>query len=323
MIKLHIDTDIGGDIDDLCALAMVLNLADVELIGVTTVAEHQGKRAGYAKYALALAGREDVLVAAGADASAVYYRWWPGLPEEAAYWPEPIESARTSVEEALSLLEHNIGEGAVVAAIGPFTNLSLLEKRLPGILQNSRLFLMGGYVSAPREGFPQWGNDMDYNVQVDVESAHYVIERSKPTLVTLAATVETSLRRAYLKALKQSGPLGQLLATQAEAFARDEQMETRYGQTCAGLPSDIINFLHDPLACAVAAGWNDGVHVSDIPIETVVEDGWIHQRIRAGATPTRVVTRVDGDMFGEFWLKTTAATNSSSEKHGLSELEIQ
>lgn len=29
--KIHIDTDIGGDIDDLCALAMVLAWPDVEI----------------------------------------------------------------------------------------------------------------------------------------------------------------------------------------------------------------------------------------------------------------------------------------------------
>ncbi|MGH3086442.1 MAG: hypothetical protein ACRDSJ_03880 [Rubrobacteraceae bacterium] len=52
-----LDTDLGGDIDDLCALAMALNWPDAELLALTTVAEHQGKRAGYMKYALELAGR--------------------------------------------------------------------------------------------------------------------------------------------------------------------------------------------------------------------------------------------------------------------------
>ena len=46
MTKLHLDTDIGGDMDDLCALALLLKLPDVELTGVTTVAEEQGRRAG-------------------------------------------------------------------------------------------------------------------------------------------------------------------------------------------------------------------------------------------------------------------------------------
>ena len=57
MLKLHVDTDIGGDIDDLCALALVLSWPGAELIAITTVAEHQGKRAGYARCVLGLADR--------------------------------------------------------------------------------------------------------------------------------------------------------------------------------------------------------------------------------------------------------------------------
>jgi inosine-uridine nucleoside N-ribohydrolase len=65
-MRLHIDTDIGGNIDDLCALALALKWPGAELVGVTTVAEHAGRRAGYVRYALELAGRAGVAVAAGA-----------------------------------------------------------------------------------------------------------------------------------------------------------------------------------------------------------------------------------------------------------------
>src|SRR5262249_10405384 len=124
MLKLHLDTDLGGDIDDLCALAMVLNWPDVDLLAVTTVADHRGKRAGYARYALGLAAREDIAVAAGADVSLHCYRSWPGLPDENVYWPEPIPSAPTALEHALALLERSIAHGAIIAAIGPYTNLA-------------------------------------------------------------------------------------------------------------------------------------------------------------------------------------------------------
>jgi len=89
MLKLHLDTDLGGDIDDLCALAMVLNWPDVELLAVTTNSDDRGRRAGYTRYALGLAGRADVAVAAGADAALGCYRVWPGLPDESVYWPAP------------------------------------------------------------------------------------------------------------------------------------------------------------------------------------------------------------------------------------------
>lgn len=304
MLKLHLDTDIGGDIDDLCALAMVLNWPDVELLAVTTVAEHQGKRAGYARYALRLAGREDVAVAAGADVSLGCYRPWPGLPHEHVYWPEPIPPAPTSLDQALSLLECSIEQGAIIAAIGPYTNLALLEKRSPGALRRARLYLMGGYVFSPREGFPAWGNDVDYNVQADVESSLYVIQRSSPTFVPLAVTVETALRRAYLPTLGRAGPLAQLIARQAEAFARDEGYEAQFGQTCQGLPEDIINFQHDSLACAIALGWNEGVEISEIPLKSEIRDGWLYQEIDGGGTSTSVVTRVNGNRFNELWLRT-------------------
>jgi purine nucleosidase len=304
VLKLHIDTDLGGDIDDLCALAMVLNWPDAELVAVTTVAEHQGQRAGYARYVLGLAGREDIPVAAGADVSLDCYRSWQGLLDEDVYWPEPIPPAPTSLDQALTLLERSIEQGAIIVAIGPYTNLALLEKRSPGILSRARLYLMGGYVFPPREGFPPWGNDIDFNVQIDVQSAHDVIKHSSPTFVPLAVTVETWLRRAYLARLRQSGPLAQLIARQAEAFARDENYEAQYGQTCKGLPQDILNFQHDPLTCAIALGWDEGVEISEVLLKSEIEDGWLCQRVDDSGKPTRIVTRVNGGKFSEFWFNT-------------------
>ena len=49
----------------LCALAMALNCPEAELLAVTTVSDAGGKRAGYARFVLQLAGRTGVPVAAG------------------------------------------------------------------------------------------------------------------------------------------------------------------------------------------------------------------------------------------------------------------
>ncbi len=151
---------------------------------------------------------------------------------------------------------------------------------------------------------------MDWNIQVDVKSAKHVLENSNPTLIPLTVSVETALRRAYLEDLRKSGPLGQLIAKQAEAFAVDEEMERKYGETCAGLPDDLINFLHDPLACAIALGWNEGAEINALPLKFEVRDGWLHEKIEATGKPTKVVTKIDGDKFNEFWIKTIANPNS-------------
>lgn len=303
MPLVHLDTDFGGDMDDLCALAMLLRWPGVELSGVTTVADVRGKRAGYARYVLELEGRGAVPLAAGVDAASPLYREYPGLPDEASYWPEPVDAAFSEPQAALELLKDSIARGVAVIGIGPYTNLALLEQASPGILAGASLFLMGGYVSAPRTGYPQWGREMDYNIQADVTSALYVLERADPLLIPLSVTVETALRRAYLPGLRSAGALGALIARQAEAFALEYQNETRLAPACPALPADIINFQHDPLACAIALGWREGVEIETIPLRLEVADSWLAMVPDPAGKPFRVVTRVDGTRFSEFWLE--------------------
>ncbi len=143
MQKIHLDTDLGGDIDDISALAMALRWPDVEITGITTVG---GRRAGYVRYALGLEGRSSVPVAAGADVSQGFYRYRLGFPLEERYWPEQVAPSPNVTEEALDLLRNSIRQGAAIVAIGPNTNLYLLEMQSPGTLMQANLFLMGGYI---------------------------------------------------------------------------------------------------------------------------------------------------------------------------------
>src|SRR5579864_4684593 len=128
MPKIHLDTDIGGDIDDLCALAMLLKWPDLDIIGVTTVSDDQGRRAGYVRYILNLVGRTDIPCAAGADISGGYYRYELGYPPEEENWPESITPRPGSPDKAIALLKRSIEQGSMIVGIGPYTNLMLLEK---------------------------------------------------------------------------------------------------------------------------------------------------------------------------------------------------
>lgn len=303
MQKVHLDTDLGGDIDDLCALAMLLRWEDVEWTGITTVAEAHGRRAGYVRHVLQFEGRDEIRVAAGADVSGEFYRYSElGYPDERRYWSQPISPSPNPIADAIQLLKQSIEQGATIIAIGPFTNLYLLDLQYPGILREANLFLMGGYVFPIRPGFPPWGNEMDWNIQVDVRSAKHVIEHSNPTLIPLSVTVETALRRCVLNDLRNAGELGQLLARQAEAFAIDEQNEAKFGQTCDELPDDIINFLHDPLACAIALGWMNGVAIDEVPLVLEEKDGWLLEQINSSGKLIPIVTKVNGPSFNDFWL---------------------
>lgn len=306
-MKIHLDTDFGGDIDDICALAMLLRWSgDIELTGVTTVAEINGRRAGQVKYVLEMEGKTGVPVAAGADISEGFYPYELGLPPEERYWTEPVAPLSNISDEAVELLRKSVERGAIIIGIGPLSNLYLLEKKYPGILRDARLFLMGGYAYPPREGFPNWGDEDDFNMQVDARSALSVIENSDPTFVPISVTVETALRRKHLESLSRAGALGRLLARQAEAFAEDEKIAETFGAICSKLPSDIINFQHDPLACAIALGWNEGIEISRIPLKTELRNNLLHRKIDAGGKPARIVTKIDGQRFSEFWVDTIA-----------------
>lgn len=301
MPKIHLDTDIGGDMDDLCALAMLLKWPDLEITGVTTVSDEGGRRAGYAQYVLNLMGRSDIPVAAGADVSEGYYRYELGYPPDEENWPEPVPPRPGPPEEALSLLQHSIEQGAIIVGIGPFTNFRLLDEKVPGILRQANLFLMGGHVYDNPSAFPQWPNDFDYNIQVDVHCAHYVLQHASPMLIPLAVSCQTALRRAYLPRLAQADRLGQLIVRQAELFARMEHHEQKYGQTCPGLPRDIINFQHDPLACAIALGWREGVEVETVPLRYEIRDSWLYEIPDSSGIATRLVTNINGNAFNEYW----------------------
>ena len=294
---------------------MVLNWPEVELLGVTTVSDAAGRRAGYVRYVLDIAGREHVPVAAGADVALGCYRHWlPGFHrDESAYWPEPIHSRPGEMDEAIRLLQRSAEDGATIVALGPYTNLALLEKRSPGILSSARLVMMGGFIFPPRKGFPQFGRELDYNVQVDPVSALEVLRSSDPTLVTLTVTVETALRRSWLPTLRGSGPLGRLVARQAEAFAVEEAIWSHYGEVCEGLPHDIINFLHDPLACAIALDWNGGLEIREIPLKCEIKNDWLYQNFDTAGKRTRVVTAVDGYKFSQFWFRTVCGQMNYGE----------
>jgi purine nucleosidase len=67
---VQLDTDIGGDTDDVFALAMLLRSPEVEIAGISTSTEIDGKCATMARYVMRLANNNTIPVAAGAEGEA-------------------------------------------------------------------------------------------------------------------------------------------------------------------------------------------------------------------------------------------------------------
>lgn len=299
-MRIHLDTDIGSDSDDACALAMLLGWPGVELVGITTTLDPGGRRFGFVANCLKLAGREDIPVAAGAETSLTTLRRPGAIPDDERYWPTPTPSHPSRSGAALELLSESIEKGATIVAIGPYTNLAVLEVVRPGSFSRIPVVAMGGWIRPPAADLPQWGPEMDWNVQCDTRAAEILAASAQLTLVTLPATLKAHLRAADLPRLRTSGRLGELLACQAEAHAEDNRMD-ELGCAHAGLPDDLLNFHYDPVACAVALGWS-GAAVETIPLQPVLDDGVLRFQPDEAGRPTRVVFDLDGPNFTETWL---------------------
>ncbi len=310
-LRVHLDTDFGGDPDDACALAMLLGWPGVELVGITTTIDHDGRRAAYVRHVLDLVGRSDIPVAAGAGVSLTTQQVAePFL--DARYWPTDLPLPVSPPGAALDLLAASIAQGAHVIGIGPLTNLALLEIARPGTLRQVLLTIMGGWVFPPGAGLPDWGPEMDFNVQWDVHAARIVtsaVTAAELTLTPIATALRAPLRAADLPRLRASGPLGELLAQQSVIYAAESGM-AELGLAHAALPDDLLNIHWDPLACAVALGWS-GATVETLPLTPLITDDVLRFHLQpdpAGRSrPLRVVTAVDGAAFSAAWLAAVEA----------------
>jgi inosine-uridine nucleoside N-ribohydrolase len=304
-VRIHLDTDLGGDTDDACALAMLLGWPGVKITGITTVADPGGQRAAYVAHLLRLAGRDDIPLAAGAEVFSTTLERADPVVNDERHWPASVTPQPSPPGAALDLLEQSLDAGATLVAIGPYTNLALLEIARKGSLARQPVVVMGGWVQPPAPGLPPWGPEMDFNVQWDTRAAGVVAATAQVTLVTLAATLTAHLGRADLPRLRAAGPLGELLSRQGEAHGQANQME-KLGREHSGLPDDLLNFHYDPVACAVALGWS-GATIEEIRLQPVLRDGVLRFEAHPNGRPTRVVLDVDGAAFGETWLSAVQA----------------
>jgi inosine-uridine nucleoside N-ribohydrolase len=176
-IPIVLDTDIGGDIDDAFALALVLSSPELDLRAVTTVSGNTQARARLAAKMLWVAGRREVPVAAGE----------PGgkMAMEQTRWADGFTSPMLLSESAVDLLkaeiDRNPGEITVVA-IGPLTNVAALLKQYPAVRTRiKRIALMGGSIA--RGYYPDSGPTAEYNIAADAAAAQTVFSSGIPILM--------------------------------------------------------------------------------------------------------------------------------------------
>jgi inosine-uridine nucleoside N-ribohydrolase len=188
-IPILVDTDIGTDIDDAFALALVARSPELELLGVTTVSGDTEARARLAAKLLWTAGLRRVPVVAGE-------RGRP-LPIEQTRWANGFRSPQLRPGSAVDFLDATLRRwpGKItVVAIGPLTNIAALLQKDPAVIRKiSQLVMMGGSIHHA------YGDDptpvAEYNIAADPLAAQKVFSSGVHILmVPLDVTAMLQLR---------------------------------------------------------------------------------------------------------------------------------
>lgn len=233
--KILLDTDIGDDIDDALALALALEMPEIELVGVTTVFQNTEKRARIARKMLSL-WKGDIPVYAGiplGEKSGMAYAQTP-----CQYTPEldaleyapcnlPTEDEGMGAVDFIIRCAEELGPELTIVAIGPLTNIARAIEKAPGTMARiKRIVLMGG--SFQRQ-FREW------NILCDPLAAKRVLEfEGEVVCIGLDVTNQTRLSRRQHQML--------LEAKDDEKRAYLSQLVALYTSSTGNTP-----ILHDPL----------------------------------------------------------------------------
>ena len=278
-LPIILDTDIGDDIDDALALAVILNSPELELIGITTVFRNAPRRAVLADHLLKVWERGEVPVCAGVS-KPLLQAFDPQLGSqfeilETDTPDEPTEHAVDFLIAETGAEEDEPPENPLtILAIGPLTNIALAIAREPQLVSSARLVLMGGMWNCDAPGFRA-----DWNVASDPEASAMVFESGMEiTMIGLDVTARCVLEDKHLAQMKANdSPRGRVLQQLMEIWMREAKRAP---------------VLNDPLA--VLALFDDCLTFEDKKIEVVLSGEARGQtRVLPGKANARVAVEVD------------------------------
>jgi purine nucleosidase len=210
-VPVLFDTDIGTDVDDVYALAVIIHRPELELLGVTTVSSDAVERARLAAKFLAVAGGKWRRVPVYAGIST------PAQNMRQVEWARGFESPALHASGGVEFMRREIAKrpGAVtIIAVGELTNVAALLESEPAIARKIKaIALMGGAIhrgyAAGSKPEPEW------NIKSNARAAQVVFGSGVPLLVApLDSTADLKLTAEMRVDLFRRGiPLNDAMAS--------------------------------------------------------------------------------------------------------------
>lgn len=207
-MRVILDTDIGTDVDDCIALALILGSPELELVGITCVYGDVRLRARITLKLLQLRGITDLPVMIGAQETLLGLRpiYWEGHEGEGLLQQEDSNLAPAS-ENAVNFIVRTVmsNPGKIhLICIGPLTNAALAIRQEPRLAENlASLTIMGGQFQRSADVYLNYG---EHNILSDPEAAHIVFASGTPiTLVPLDVTLQVRITAADCTRIRNAG----------------------------------------------------------------------------------------------------------------------
>ncbi|WP_022867429.1 nucleoside hydrolase [Schaalia vaccimaxillae] len=213
--QLIFDTDIGTDVDDALALALILGSPELQLDTLTTVYGDTPLRARLASRLCRLSRSEVPLISAGQqDALSGRQVWWPGHEgTQFADLSEEDYGGRTDgVERIVRRVVEHPGQIDVLA-VGPLTNIAQAMRLDSSFARSIRnLYIMGG-------DFRSESRVAEHNFKCDAVAADEVFRSGARITVTGLDVTETiSFHPEQVDRIRRSGALGAALGAEIDIF---------------------------------------------------------------------------------------------------------
>jgi purine nucleosidase len=204
MPKVILDTDIGTDVDDALALAVLLGSKEVDLLGITTVYGDAKLRSNIAMHLCSLANRTIPTYIGESKPISGREVWMSGsegrnFKDLDAFIPQSRSAVDFLVETVAAQ-----PKAVDIIAIGPLTNIARAIQSYQDFEHKvKRVWIMGGDFTQTK---------VEHNFKCDIDAARIVLESNIPiSILDLPSSQKTIIRMEEIEQIRNAPVFGKIL----------------------------------------------------------------------------------------------------------------
>jgi purine nucleosidase len=218
MHKVILDTDIGTDVDDALALAVLLGSKEVDLIGITTVYGDAQLRSTIAMHLCSLKNRSIPTFIGESKPISGREIWMSG--SEGKNFKD-LDSFTPQTTSAVDFLVGTVvaqPKSVDVIAIGPLTNIAqAIQVERDFVEKVKRVWIMGGDFTQSR---------VEHNFKCDIDAARIVMESNVPiSILDLPSSQKTIIRMEEIEQIRNAPVFGTLLYSEIMSWIQPRNQD--------------------------------------------------------------------------------------------------